>query len=175
MRRTIILPFILLGLAGCQVPMPDEVAVARPPTSMQVASLSHEDVHLDLENRARIVVGAVGQAAAEGWPEFELLVNGRSMGTVAAASPDLTHYVFEADVPADEIKEIRVRYFNDVEIFAQGHRKIGDRNLFVYYLDVDGAKLPAGRRTHIVHEDGSVARGQESLWWNADLVFPIEG
>lgn len=175
MWRQFSLSILGLTLAGCQTTGPDEVAVAWPPASVQVASVDPGAHDVNLQDRTRIVVAAIGQPAAQHWPEFELLVNGRVMGTAIARSASMTHYVFKADVPAAEIEEIRVRYVNDLEVFNEDKARTEDRNLYVYYVEVDGTTLPASYRTRILRADGVEQRGQESLWWNADLIFSVAG
>lgn len=174
--RRFILPLIILvpALAACQSPVP-EVLVPRPPASFQVASLDAMPAGVEETARTRITVAASGQAAARHWPEFELLVNGEPAGLATAEADGLVHYIFEAGLAPTDIREVRVRYLNDLEVFDANRRRVEDRNLYVYYLKIGDTRIPASQRTRIVREDGTEMRGQEGLWWNADLIFPLEG
>ncbi len=171
MKRALILASLSLGLIACAVGAP-EVLVGTQAAAPQYASLGTPQPS---QGKTRIVVGAIGEPAAHRWPEFELVVNGRTVGAATVEAPHLTRYVFETDLARGEIREIRVRYTNDTEFLDAAGIRVADRNLYVYYVEVDGTGTSSRIGTRFVRIDGMEIPGDEPMYWNGDLIFPVAG
>ncbi|WP_207479696.1 carbohydrate-binding domain-containing protein [Arenibaculum pallidiluteum] len=161
--------YLLVALTGGCAAGPGEIPVVRheaPP--VQLASAG--PVEAEAPRRAEIVVAAMGTPADEAWPKFDLVVNGRTVGTATADTRALVHHVFAVDLDEDAIERITVRYTNDT-------KRRGDRNLFVPYVRVNGRTFDADGDTVTFARSGrpEVQPGRAAMYYNGDLTFRIIG
>jgi hypothetical protein len=124
-------------------------------------------VALAPDNTILARVGGTGTTDAP--PQFEILADGASLGVFAIAQPvvrapvDFEYFLVESDGAAPDT--VTVRFLND------GWPGGVDRNLWVDYIEVNGARLEAETEGAYVLKNGLFVGARERLFTNGDLVF----
>jgi len=158
---------LALPIGGCVTGSRD-VPVVRHETAMPVQLASTAPMETPAVPRTEIVVAAMGTPADEVWPNFDVVVNGRTIGTATASTRDTVHHVFAADIEPEAIERVTVRYTND-------KKSKSDRNLFIPYIQING-------KTYDAYGDGvtyarsgrvPVMPGRPHMYYAGDLNFPI--
>ncbi|MDB5874761.1 MAG: calcium-binding protein [Ramlibacter sp.] len=111
-------------------------------------------------------------SSAEGvWPSINVLVNGNVL--VSGLTIDANHaggatQQVAVPIPAGtNVTSISLQYTND----AQQSWEIGDRNLFVSSITLNGTVLPPQAATYLRSADGSTVTGQADMIWGGSLDF----
>ncbi|QCG92431.1 hypothetical protein E6C67_00360 [Azospirillum sp. TSA2s] len=115
----------------------------------------------------KIVVNALGKAAAGVNAHFTLLVDGQKVGE-GTAGTTAKDFVFTPVLTADTAHKVQIQYDNDAVINGQ------DRSLTVNSISI-GGKTIAPTAGIVSYDKGAldgrdVAAGQSNMWWNGTLV-----
>lgn len=143
------------------------------------AAQSQRSVTLDIaaDGYPPIVVRVGGAGTAGDPPKFRLLVDGVSQGVGSVSSPlsagpfkrndDSLYEDVAFDLSGPVADSIEIVFFND------GRSGGVDRNLYIDYIDVNGARLEAETEARVIADSGNARLGgaREDINVNGVMIF----
>lgn len=112
----------------------------------------------------------------DGAPQFQLLVDGKQVGTNQMVSAvhstgEWQEFTFKADLGAAGTHKVEVAYLND----TWGGSSSKDRNLYVDKITVNGKIFEAEEVGVYDRVSGSDLTGTERMRWAGKMVFDVDG